>query len=95
MKRLISGLALASLASAAIGQVISGQSQQPRPNRPHAGGPGIGISIKLGGKKKPKTPEVPPLEMRDAVIDEYVSDEVIFVINGQGANAASSMARRI
>jgi Subtilase family len=89
MKRLISGLALASLASAAVGQVISGQSQQPRPNRPHAGGPGIGISIKLGGKKKPKTPEVPPLEMRDAVIDEYVSDEVIFVINGQGANAAS------
>ena len=81
MKRLIAGLALASLASAAVGQAIPNQQ---RPNRTNSSGVGFGLSINLGGKKKPKTP---PLEMRDAVIEEYVSGEVIFVIDGQGANA--------
>ena len=81
MKRLIAGLALALLASAAVGQAIPNQQ---RPNRPNSSGIGFGLSINLGGKKKPKTS---PLEMRDAVIDEYVSGEVIFVIDGQGANA--------
>ena len=81
MKRLIAGLALASLASAALGQAIP---SQPRPKRTNSSGVGFGLSINLGGKKKPKTP---PLEMRDAVIDEYVAGEVIFVIDGQGANA--------
>ena len=89
MKRLIAGLALASLASAALGQVTPGRGQQPRPNGPNSSGVGFGLSIKLGGKKKPKLPEGPPLEMRDAVIDEYVTGEVIFVIDGQGANAAA------
>ena len=89
MKRLIAGLALASLASAALGQVTPGRGQQPRPNGPNSSGVGFGLSIKLGGKKKPKLPEAPPLEMRDAVIDEYVTGEVIFVIDGQGANAAA------
>lgn len=84
MKRLIAGLALASLASIATAQAIPDRGQQPRPDRPNIGG--IGLSIKLGGKKKPKTP---PLEMRDAVIDEYVTGEVIFVIDGRGANAAA------
>ena len=81
MNRLIAGLALASLASAAVGQAIPNQQ---RPNRTNSSGVGFGLSINLGGKKKPKTP---PLEMRDAVIEEYVSGEVIFVIDGQGANA--------
>ena len=84
MTRLIAGLALALLASAAVGQAIPGQGQQPRPNRTNTGGTGIGLSITLGGKKKPKTP---PLEMHDTVIDEYVADQVIFVIDGQSANA--------
>ena len=90
MKRLIVGLALALMASAAVGQAIPGQGQQPRPNGPSSSGVGFGLSIKLGGKKKPKTL---PLEMRDAVIDEYVSGEVIFVIEGQGANA-EAIARK-
>ena len=81
MKRLIAGLALALLASAAVGQAIPNQQ---RPNRTNSSGVGFGLSINLGGKKKPK---IPPLEMRDAVIDEYVAGEVIFVIEGQGANA--------
>ena len=81
MNRLIAGLALASLASAAVGQAIPNQQ---RPNRTNSSDVGFGLSINLGGKKKPKTP---PLEMRDAVIEEYVSGEVIFVIDGQGANA--------
>jgi Subtilase family len=87
MKRLIAGLALASLASAAVGQAIPNQQ---RPNRTNSSGVGFGLSINLGGKKKPKTP---PLEMRDAVIDEYVAGEVIFVIDGQGANA-EAIARK-
>jgi Subtilase family len=90
MKRLIAGLALASLASAALGQVTPGRGQQPRPNRPNSSGVGFGLSINLGGKKKPTTP---PLEMRDAVIDEYVAGEVIFVIDGQGTNA-EAIARK-
>jgi hypothetical protein len=87
MKRLIAGLAFVSLASAAVGQAIP---NQPRPNRPNSSGVGFGLSINLGGKKKPKTQ---PLEMRDAVIDEYVAGEVIFVIDGQGANA-EAIARK-
>ena len=87
MKRLIAGLALALLASSALGQAIPNQQ---RPNRPNSSGVGFGLSINLGGKKKPKSP---PLEMRDAVIEEYVSGEVIFVIDGQGANA-EAIARK-
>lgn len=87
MKWLIAGLALALLASAGFAQAIPGQGQQPRPGRTNTGGTGFGLSIKLGGKKKPKTPEAPPLEMRDAIIDEYLPDQVIFVVDGQSANA--------
>ena len=86
MRLIIAASALALLASAALGQATPRPSPQPRPDRPSIG-TGIGLSIKLGGKKKPKQPEVPPLEMRDAVIDEFLPDQVIFVIDGQSANA--------
>ena len=81
-------LTAASLASVAVAQAIPGRDEQPRP--PRGGGNGIGnigISIKLGGKKKPKLPEAPPLEMRDEVIDDYLPYQVIFVIAGQTGGA--------
>jgi Subtilase family len=85
MKKLALTLTLASLASVAVAQAIPGQGQGPRPPRDNGGGGigNIGISIKLGGKKKPELLEAPPLEMRDEVIDEYLPGQVIFVIEGQ------------
>lgn len=87
MKWLIAGLALALLASAGFAQAIPGQGQRPPHGRTNTGGTGFGLSIKLGGKKKPKVPDAPPLDMRDAVIDEYLPDQVIFVLDGLGENA--------
>ncbi|WP_292995382.1 S8 family serine peptidase [Novosphingobium sp. UBA6272] len=42
---------------------------------------GLGISIKLGGKK-PKAPPAPPWEMRDEAIPDTVAGQVVVVING-------------
>lgn len=94
MRQFVVALILASLASVAVAQAVPGQGQQPRPPRGGGGGGigNIGISIKLGGKKKPKLPEQPPLEMRDEVIDDYLPDQVIFVIAGQ-ADGADKVAR--
>ena len=90
MRHVVTGVALVLLASAALGQAIPAPRPQPGSQRPGTGiGTGIGLSIKLGGKKKPKAPEAPPLEMRDAVIDDYLPDQVVFVIDGQSANAAA------
>jgi Subtilase family len=86
--------------STAFGQAIPGQPpQQPgRPDQPPGQPPsqprgngigGIGLSIKLGGKKKPPPlPPGPPLEMRDADVADHLPDQVIFVISGQATNAA-------
>jgi hypothetical protein len=96
MRRTALALALASLASIAVAQAIPGQGQQPRPPRGGGGGiGGIGISIKLGGEKKPKLPRLPPLEMRDEIIDDYLPDQVVFVVRGQtgGAEKIARTAR--
>ena len=85
MRKFALALTLASLASVALAQAVPGQGQEPRSTR-GGGGNGIGnigISIKLGGKKKPKLPEPLPMEMRDEVIDDYLPDQVIFVVAGQ------------
>jgi hypothetical protein len=58
--------------------------QPPEFKQPRSGGGGIGIGLSINlGKKKPKLPPLgPPLEMQDQLIDDYVGDEVIFVIEG-------------
>jgi Subtilase family len=86
MKRSLAALFLASIATIAVAQAIPGQGpQQPRQDPPRGGGGGfggIGIGISLG-KKKPKLPLAPPLEMRDVDIPDYLPDQIIFVIAGQ------------
>jgi Subtilase family len=93
MRRLLIGFMLLALSTPAFAQAVPGTPtrppdvQQPRGGGGGIGGIGLGLSIKLG-KKKPKAPPMgEPLEMRDQVIDDYVADQVIFVIEGQAANA--------
>jgi hypothetical protein len=97
MKQGIAALLLVTLASVALAsvagaQTIPGQGQTPRPPQGDGGGGGsdggigIGLSFKFG-KKKPKIPAQPPLEMQDMVIADYIADQVIFVIEGQATNA--------
>ncbi len=93
MRTLLIGLLLLALSTPALPQAIpGGQTRPPDVKQPRGGGGGIGglggigLSIKLG-KKKPKVPPLgEPLEMRDQVIDDYVADQVIFVIEGQAGN---------
>ena len=86
MTRGLTGILLASIATVAVAQAIPGQGpQQPRQELPRGGGGGfggIGIGISLG-KKKPKLPLAPTLEMRDVDIPDYLPDQIIFVIAGQ------------
>ncbi len=89
MKLIAAALALAALAAVAMLPAHGQQpADDPQPRGNGGGFGGLGISIKLGGKKKPKVPEEPPMEMRDAEIDEYLSDQVVFILDGQAANAA-------
>ena len=84
-------LVLALLSWAGLGQAQGpvpgtpnqGPNQQPDSNG--IGGIGIGLSF---GKKKPKVPELPPLEMRDAAIPDHVEGRVLFVMALPGSAAA-------
>jgi Subtilase family len=79
-------LGLGSLTSISFAQVIPEQGQGPRSTGNNGGGGiGIGLSLKLG-KKKPKVPDQPMLEMQDLEIADYIADQVIFVIEGRAAN---------
>jgi Subtilase family len=79
-------LACGSLASLVCAQAVPGQGQTPRPSGGGGGaGIGIGLSFKLG-KKKPKVPMQPPLEMQDLVIADTIPNQVIFVVEGQATN---------
>ncbi len=61
--------------------------QQPRRGGGNGlGGIGLGLSIKIP-KKKPKVAESPPYEMQDQLIEDYVTDQVVFVIEGPASNA--------
>jgi Subtilase family len=96
VKRALALIALSSLAAGAVAQGFpdqgQGQTRPPPPDQPRQGGNGggVGVSVDIGklfGKKKPKDPPpAPPLEMRDAVIPDYLPDQVIFVIIGQTAD---------
>ncbi len=89
---------LISLASASVAQPIpGGQGKPEQPRSSNSGGfGGIGVSIKLGGKKKPKAlPPEPPLEMRDKDIPNALSDQVIFVIQGPALQGPVPNADRI
>jgi hypothetical protein len=91
VKRALAALALSSLATGALAQDGPRQGPQQPPNQPRSGGGGgVGVSVDVGklfGKKKPKSPPpAPPLEMRDAIIPDYLPDQVIFVIIGQTAD---------
>ncbi len=65
--------------------------EQPR-SQPRSGGiggiGGINIGISLG-KKKPRLPDIPAIEMRDVVIPDYLPDQVIFVTEGSANNINS------
>ncbi len=84
---LISGAALAQ-----VGGPIPGQGPTSPPQTPRSGGGGggggmgIGLSFKLGGKKKP--PPVATYEARDADIPDRIEDQVIIVIQGANSDAA-------
>ncbi len=97
MKQAAISLALITgvLTSTAFGQAIPGQTPQ-RPDQPRGTGGGIGgigLSLKLGGKKKPPPlPPGPTIEMRDIDVANYLPDQVIFVINGE-SSAAAKIAR--
>jgi Subtilase family len=100
VKRALALIALTSLAAGALAQGFpdQGQTRPPPPDQPRpggnggggGGGGGVGVSVDIGklfGKKKPKgPPPLPPLEMRDADIPDYLPDQVIFVITGQTAD---------
>jgi Subtilase family len=89
------GLVATGLASAAIAQAVPGQGPVQQPGTPSpsnqgggGGFGGIGLTIHLGGRKKPKAPPPEaPLEMRDADIPETIPDEVIFITSGQPGSA--------
>jgi Subtilase family len=94
MKKSAAAILLAMLASVAAAQPIpGGQGQTPtspgQPRSSNGGGfGGIGLSIKLGGKKKPEGPPAEPtLEMRDVDVPDALSDQVIFVIQGPAPQA--------
>ncbi len=90
------GLLALFLSLPLLAQAVPGRGQQPpdtqtpRSGGGGGGGIGLGLSIKLG-KKKPKIPGLPPVEMQDQLIADYVPDQVIFVIEGE-ANIASRIA---
>jgi hypothetical protein len=70
------------------------QPDQPRPDSGKGSGPGIGLgglslSFQLGAKKKVEPPPQPALEMTDSVIPDYVPDQVIFVMQGNVADATA------
>ncbi len=88
-------LAFATVTSIAMGQAIPGQTppQPQTPRQPDGGGGNVGVSIDIGklfGKRKSRAE--PTLEMRDAIIDEYLPDQVIFMTNGN-AKEADRIAR--
>jgi hypothetical protein len=103
MSKATAAILLASLASVANAQPIPGVGQGQSPTNPdqprssNGGGfGGIGLSIKLGGKNKPKgPPPEPPLEMRDVEVAEALSDQVIFVIQGPAPQGPTPNAERI
>ncbi len=65
-------------------------SEQPRRN---TGGVGIGLSFKFRSKQPAVTSMVEPtLEMRDAVIEEFIPDQVIFVVRGRDQDLAAIAA---
>lgn len=90
------GLAILTLcATPLLAQAVPGGPDQP-PDRPRDppregggggfGGIGIGIGISFG-KKKPKEPEAPPMEMVDADIPDYVDGEALFFVTGNVSKA--------
>lgn len=65
------------------------QSTPQRPGGGNGGGiGGIGLSISLG-RKTPRVPELPQLELRDAVIADHVAGRVLFTLALPGARAAA------
>ena len=84
-------LMLALLGWAGLGQAqgpvpgTPNQNPTQQPNGGGIGGLGIGLSF---GKKQPKVPELPPLEMRDAAISDHVEGRVLFVLAMPGSTAA-------
>ncbi len=107
MKRACAALLITTLATPASGQAIPGQGSPTRPpDQPPRGGNGggngggiggIGLTIKLGKKKKKLPPALAeaPLEMRDADVPDYLPDQVIFVTQGPaiGADRIARAAR--
>lgn len=95
MKRVITAGVAALLATAALAQAGPNGQAAPRSGNTAAGiGIGIGIGVALGALKKLKgaAPAVPTLEMRDAVIADYLPDQIIFLM-APGAAGADRVAR--
>ena len=98
MRRAALALAAAALAAVPVlGQVGGPVPQTQNPDAPRSGSsgfPGVGLSIRLGGKKKAPEPALtgPPLEMRDRAIPDFVPGQVLFFITGDEA-AAKRIAR--
>lgn len=82
MKRAAGIAVIALIASPLLAQAIPERPvntpQRPR-NDSGIGGIGIGITL---GKKKPKQPPAPALEMIDADIPDYVEGEALFFVKG-------------
>ena len=87
---------LALVGWAAVGQAqgpVPGTPNQSPTQQPNGGGIG-GLGIRLSfGKKQPKVPELPPLEMRDAAISDHVEGRVLFVLALPGSTAAKEIGR--
>ena len=92
MKPALALATLALIASPLLAQAIPGHPDQP-PQGPRKGSGigGIGIGITLG-KKKPKAPPAPSMEMVDADIPDYVEGEALFFVKGD-AKAVERIAR--
>ena len=85
MRPVIPLAALALIGSPLLAQVYPDGPRPPTP-RPDKGGGGGGIGgISIGislGKKKPKAPPAPPMNMVDADIPDYVEGEALFFVKG-------------
>lgn len=85
-------MATAPLSSQAIpGGPVPQNPPADRPSGGGGGGIGFGLTFNLG-KKKPKAPPAPPMEMVDADIPDFVADEALFFFSGD-AKAAAKIAR--
>lgn len=95
MRRLLAVMTMSALTTVALAQAIPGHGPppSPKPDAPRSGSSGgggiggIGLTFSLGKKKPKGPPPLPPIEMRDANVAEFVPDQVIFLMQGQTGGA--------